>query len=401
MLLDLDRFKEVNDTLGHHVGDLLLTQIGPRVREVLGDAGGLISRLGGDEFAVVVPQPRSTHDVLKQAEAVREALRQPFEIDGMALEIGASVGVALYPDHGRDSHELMRCADIAMYFAKSTSAGVTLYTPQLDHHTPERLAMMSEIGAAIRGKQMMLNYQPLLSLNGGVCALEALTRWQHPRLGVLAPERFIGLAEMSDLIHELALWVLDSAVAEARSWHDAGHPMRVAVNLSTRNLLDLTMARQIGELITRHELPARYLEIEITESALMADPERALDVVHAIARLGVRLSIDDFGTGYSSLAYLKRLPVSTLKIDRTFVGDMLRNEQDALIVRSTVQLAQSLGLEVVAEGVEDAPTLEALRAMGCDIAQGFHIARPMAGEAVPGWLASAAESDGASNLAMN
>jgi len=389
MLLDLDRFKEINDTLGHAIGDRLLREIGPRLHAALGTRSGTLCRLGGDEFTLLVPGITERDEALALGFELLAALRQPYAIDGMQLEIGGSLGIALYPQDGEDSHALLRYADVAMYQAKHSGAGVVTYDRQFDRHTPERLAMVTEFGQALREQQLLLHYQPRLDLRDmRVSGFEALVRWQHPRLGFLMPQDFMPLLEMSDAIHGLTVQVMDLAVAAQRRWRDAGRDHAVSVNLSARNLVDDRCVRYLNELILRHALPPGALELEITETTLMHDPEGARELLAGIASRGVGLSIDDYGTGYSSLAYLRRLPIRALKIDRTFVRDMRTDEHDRIIVRSTINLAHNLGLQVVAEGVEDLETLALLREMGCDQAQGYAIARPMAGEAIDDWLAA-------------
>ncbi|HMM75987.1 MAG TPA: EAL domain-containing protein [Gammaproteobacteria bacterium] len=389
MLLDLDRFKEINDTLGHAIGDRLLCEIGPRLYAALGTRPGTLCRLGGDEFTLLVPGLTGRDAALALGFRLLDALRQPFAIDGMQLEIGGSLGIALYPQDGDDSHALLRYADVAMYQAKHSGAGVVVYDRQFDRHTPERLAMITEFGQALREHQLLLHYQPRLDLRDmRVTGFEALVRWQHPRLGFLMPQDFMPLLEMSDAIHGLTVHVMELAVAEQQRWRAAGRAHAVSVNLSARNLVDDRCVRHLNELILRHELPPGALELEITETTLMHDPEGARELLASIAGRGVELSIDDYGTGYSSLAYLRRLPIRALKIDRAFVRDMRADEHDRIIVRSTINLAHNLGLQVVAEGVEDLRTLALLREMGCYQAQGYGIARPMASEAIDDWLAT-------------
>ncbi|MBD3617921.1 MAG: EAL domain-containing protein [Chromatiales bacterium] len=386
LLLDLDRFKEVNDTLGHKIGDDLLRHIGPRVSQALNRQSASCYRLGGDEFAVLLPRVDDAVEATRMAEAVVDALRQPFQAGGMNLEIGGSIGVAVYPEHGTDSHALLRCADVAMYAAKRTSVAVTLYRPELDANTPERLTLMSELGMAIREGQLVLHYQPKIDIaHQRIIGCEALVRWHHPSLGIIPPDRFIPLAEMSDLIQPLTEQVVTQALIQLRAWHEAGLDLSVSVNLSVRNLLDHNCGTRLEELFERYPADPSRLELEITETALMSDPDRALEQIQRIGAFGVRLSIDDFGTGYSSLAYLKRLPLHALKIDRSFVSSMLEDEQDLIIVRSTINLAHSLGLDVVAEGVEDRGTAQALRAMDCDYAQGFYFNRPLAPDDFIDW----------------
>ncbi|MBL6751268.1 MAG: EAL domain-containing protein [Nevskia sp.] len=381
MLLDLDRFKEVNDTLGHRTGDLLLSQIGPRLQKVLAGRSPLICRLGGDEFAIVLDGLAGREKAVAAGRSVAKGLQEPFLVEGLELQIGGSIGVALYPEHGSDSHELLRAADVAMYRAKQTAAGVVVYNRGFDSHTPERLALMAELAQAIADRQLVLHYQPKLALaSGTVVGFEALVRWQHPRFGLLLPDAFLPLAEMGEGIEALTHSVLDGALAMHKSWKEAGHRYTVAVNVSARSLIDDRIVDTVRDLMQRHGTAAGELELEITETALMHDPETAAKRLTRIAELGVRLSIDDFGTGYSSLRYLRRFPLSALKIDSEFVRDMLDDEQDAIIVRSTIGLAHNLNLRVVAEGVENAATLAMLHEMGCDEAQGFYLG---AGSAAP------------------
>ncbi|MDQ8022589.1 MAG: EAL domain-containing protein [Moraxellaceae bacterium] len=377
MLLDLDRFKEVNDTLGHQTGDQLLKQVATRLGETLQDHDAMVFRLGGDEFALLLRTLWLPDHARIVAQDISAALRRPFDVQGVAIELAASIGISLFPQHGETSNALLRCADVAMYGAKGASTGVNVYDPAQDAHSPRRLAMITELGSAIRGDQLMLHFQPKLDLqHGGWSGCEALVRWSHPLLGQIPPSDFIQFAEMSDLIRPLSLWVARAAMQQLRAWREAGLNMGVAINLSARNLVDATFPDELAALIHEIGVPASALELEITETALISDPDRALSVVERLAGLGCCLSIDDFGTGYSSLAYLKRMPLTSLKIDRSFVRDMLQDEQDAIIVRSTIGLAHSLGLTVVAEGVEDLATLERLRDFGCDQAQGYFLSVP-------------------------
>lgn len=387
LLMDLDRFKEVNDTLGHPHGDRLLEQIGPRIQAVL-HASETIARLGGDEFAVVVPAADARRATLI-AEKILRAIEEPFTIEGLPLAIEASIGVALAPDHGVDPDRLIQCADVAMYLAKAKRSGYMIYQPDLDQHSPRRLALFGELRHAIDRKQLFLLYQPKIDLpSGRLIGVEALIRWDHPEHGVIPPDEFIPVAERSGLIKPLTLWVLESALGQCRAWHQAGLPLSVAVNLSARNLHDLELPEQVaGQLRASGVAPSR-LELEITESVVMSDPSRAMDVLTRLSALGAKLSIDDFGTGYSSLGYLKRLPVHQLKIDKSFIIDLARNTGDTVIVRSTIELAHNLGLTVVAEGVETPEVRRKLIELGCDSAQGYGIGRPMAADDVVRWRAA-------------
>jgi diguanylate cyclase (GGDEF)-like protein len=377
MLLDLDRFKEINDTLGHHVGDMLLREIGPRLNAVLGNDISLLCRLGGDEFAIAAP--RADEESIKQlAKKLLTALREPFYVAGTTLEIGGSIGIALFPQQGTDSHVLLRYADVAMYAAKRSGSGVALYDPREDQHSPDRLALMNELNAGIRADQLILHYQPKIDVaTRRIVGFEALVRWQHPRRGRLGPDAFIPLAELGDTIQPLTLQVVRMALMQQQLWRARSLPHHMAVNLSARNLIDDNCIAQLKLLIAEFEVEPGTLEFEITETALMSDPAGAATTLRSLAQLGVRLSIDDFGTGYSSLSHLNRLPIHALKIDRSFVRSMANNPQDAVIVQSTIGLAHNLKLQVVAEGVEDIEALTLLQYSGCDLAQGYYIGRPL------------------------
>lgn len=393
MLIDLDRFKEVNDTLGHAIGDKLLQKIARQLDQLLRGRGAQIYRLGGDEFAVLMPNAMDDREILQLANNIHSNLRRPTQVEGIALELGGSIGIAVFPRHGDNSHSLLRCADVAMYKAKSEASRTVIYDVDQDAHSPRRLSMMGELGTAIRQNQLVLHYQPRIDIASKRClGCEALVRWQHPRLGMVPPGEFIPLAEMSDLIQPLGLWVLENALQQVERWRTSGMELVVSVNLSTRNLMNSAFPGLIENLLKKYPVPPNLLEIEITESTLIGDPERALSVIGRIHSLGVRFSIDDFGTGYSSLGYLKRLPIDTLKIDRSFIRDMLMDEQDAVIVKSTLGLAHSFGLEVVAEGVEDGDTLEALRELNCEQAQGFYISRPVPADEFEAWFRSGANA---------
>ena len=389
LLLDLDRFKEINDTLGHHAGDKLLKLIGPRLEMELAEYPAVVARLGGDEFAILLKRVVNAGQATKLAGRVLEALKQPFEIDGLQTEISASVGVALCPEQASDVSTLMRFADVSMYHAKSERLGVSLYDNEIDRHTPKRLALMGDLGKAIRENQLELHFQPKINTHSKrIFGFEALLRWNHPELGAVPPAEFIPLVEMTDLIHPMTRWVVEHSIKQAKKWIDTGHHFSVAANLSVQNLLGEDLVKVTRRLLQRYSLPPQMLEYEITESTIMADPDRALRVLDSLHEMGVTLAIDDFGTGYSSLAYLKRLPVKTLKIDREFVQGMLEDEHDEIIVNSTINLAHNLGLKVVAEGVEDSTMLERLQQLGCDAAQGYFIAKPQSAIDVEAWLSN-------------
>jgi diguanylate cyclase (GGDEF)-like protein len=385
IVMDLDRFKEVNDTLGHGHGDLLLVAVARRLRPVLSDDATL-ARLGGDEFAVLLPDagPDEAADVARH---LLDAVRAPFDVEGMALEVGTSIGVARAPEDGEDVETLLKRADIAMYKAKEQRIGWLRYAPHMDDRTPERLVLVAELRRAIEAKELVLHYQPKLDLvKRRVTSVEALVRWPHPVRGMVSPGEFIPLAEHTGLIRPLTDWVLGEAVAQAARWEAAKLPLRVAVNISSRSLLEERFAEGVAALLLRHRVKPSLLELEITESVLLADPEKAERVLIELDTFGVRLSIDDFGTGYSSLGYLKRLPVHVLKIDRSFVSDMIESASDHAIVASTVTLSRNLDLEVVAEGVEDDATMVELSRLGCHMAQGFGISRPVPAADLDTWM---------------
>ena len=387
MLMDLDRFKEINDTLGHHYGDVLLRDLGPRLVEAVGE-GGLVARLGGDEFGVL--PPKGSHDVAVMehvASRLTECVSAPFAVDELSLEVGVSIGIARFPEDGGDSHALLRCADIAMYAAKEGQCDYKLYAADQNQHSVRRLSVLSDIRHALASDQIVVHYQPIVDLDDlTVIGAEGLVRWQHPELGLIPPGAFVQTVEQTGLIGPLTRHVLERSIAECSSWRQQGRDLSVAVNLSVRNLLDRDLPKEIERLLGIYSLPAEALQLEITESMIMSDPERAMATVTRLSGLGVRMSVDDFGTGYSSLANLRRLPIKDLKIDRSFVSPMLNDESDLIIVRSTINLGHDLGLRVIAEGVEDAATMRELALLGCDLAQGYHVSRPMGADAFEQWL---------------
>ena len=385
LLLDLDRFKDVNDTLGHHHGDLLLGEVAARLTSALRGVD-TVARLGGDEFAMLLPDA-TAEGAAAVADKLRATLHQPLTLDGVGLDLDASIGIAVYPDHGGDAAELLQHADVAMYAAKQTHAGFVVYDPAVDQHSPRRLALLGGLRRALERNELVLHYQPKADLHSGqVLGAEALVRWQHPAHGLLGPGEFIPLAERTGLIHPLTRWVLDAALRQAAEWRRAGHHLSIAVNVSTRSLLDHDFPEQVADRLATWQVPAGSLVLEVTESAVMADPALALEVLGRLHALGVGLAVDDFGTGYSSMAYLKALPVDELKVDRSFVGQMTTSNSDAVIVRSTIDLGHNLGLHVVAEGVENQATWEELAALGCDTAQGYHLGRPMPAADLERWL---------------
>jgi diguanylate cyclase (GGDEF)-like protein len=387
MLIDLDRFKEINDTLGHHYGDELLRELGPRLAACVGEAG-LVARLGGDEFVVLVGQltddPAPLHALGGRLLA---CVAEPFEIDELSISVVASIGISRFPIDGHDLNELLRCADVAMYSAKEAHSGCKLYAATLDHHSVRRLSLLGDFQRGLSGSELVVHFQPIICPDDLVVrGAEGLIRWMHPEHGLLAPGTFVETVEQTEMIRPLTLFVLERSIAQCARWRHSGRELSVSVNLSVRNLLDANLPQEVDALLKAYRLSPSALQLEITESMIMKDPERVLATVEQLNLLGVRLSVDDFGTGFSSLAILKRLPIDELKIDRSFVSQMLADESDLIIVRSTINLGHDLGLRVVAEGVEDASTLEYLATLGCDLVQGFHVSKPLSAEAFMDWL---------------
>jgi len=392
LLIDLDRFKEVNDTIGHPCGDLLLQQVGPRLRVELREAD-TVTRLGGDEFVVLL-RGADTERAAAVAARLVMALERPFELDGFGVAIGGSIGIALYPEHGADADSLLREADIAMYAAKDARSGYTIYAPDTDRHSRERLGLLADLRQAIDGGDLLVHYQPQMDVRTGLLtAVEALVRWPHPTRGLLPPDEFIPLAERTRLIQPLSRWILAAALRQCAAWRANGLDVPVSVNMSVYDLRDHDLPDVIDEALSKYGVPPDRLRIEITESSLMANPPRAREILARLRARGVQISIDDFGIGYSSLAYLKNLPVDELKIDRSFVHEMAVDVGSRAIVRAIIDLADSLKLRVVAEGVEDEATLAALAGLGCDVAQGFYFARPMPPADLARWASEIARTE--------
>ncbi len=387
LMLDLDQFKEVNDTLGHHVGDAVLVEFARRVEGLL-DPNDVFARFGGDEFALFVRRS-SLASVRDFADQVLSASYQPLRLDGTDIVVAVSVGIAAVTDDDRDATAVLRRADIAMYTAKRQHAGLEVYSEEIDRRTPERLSLFGDLRAALEGDAIEVHYQPKIDLaTSTVTGFEALARWNHPTRGWVSPDEFIPIAEETGLIKQLTDQVLSAALRATRRWRDAGLDLGVAVNLSTLDLLDELLAERLAHRLEQHGLLPEHLTLEITESSLMADTPRTMHTVAQLDQLGVGLSLDDFGTGYSSLSYLRRLPVAELKIDRSFVANIMLEPQDEMIVRSTIDLGHNLGLHVVAEGIENAAVLARLLSLGCDIGQGYGISRPLSEEFVNTWLST-------------
>lgn len=385
VLIDLDRFRSVNDTLGHLAGDRLLLQIAERLRAAL-PRGAEVARLGGDEFAVLLPLAESTTSAMRSARALVSALGSPLDLDGLTLVLEASAGVAVFPEHAREAEGLLRRADVAMYEAKRDRTGVEVYEATRDSNTPDRLGLLADLRRALDAGEVELHYQPKVGFDGVVSGLEALVRWVHPERGRVPPDEFIAIAETSGLMPRLTEYVLETALAQVARWRSDGLTVPVAVNVSPRDVHTPGFAGAVAGRLARHGVPPAALQLEITEHVLLEDPQRAADTLAGLAGHGVKMSLDDFGTGYSSLVHLRRLPVSELKIDRSFVARLAVDAEDAEIVRCTVDLAHSLGLLVVAEGVEDDETWERLRDLGCDAVQGWLVAAAMPPDETTAWL---------------
>ncbi len=388
MLMDLDRFKEVNDTLGHFNGDQLLERIGARLRGAVRD-GDAVGRLGGDEFAVVLTDAKDREAVVQAAQRILKVFEEPFVVGGLALEVQASIGIALCPENGKRVSELIQAADVAMYVAKKAHSGFEFYSEDQHQYSPDRLELVGELRRAIDENELVLFYQPKVDLaTNTVKGVEALVRWDHPRRGLLPPDEFVPLAERTSLIKRFTLHLLEQALVQCRRWHDEGLELTVAVNLSMQNLLDLHLPDDVLRLLREYEVDPKWLELEITESVIMSEPRRARVVLTRLAEMGISLAIDDFGTGYSSLAYLKDLPVASVKIDKSFVLAMDKDHDDEAIVRSTIDLGRNLGLEVIAEGIESQRVFNRLTELGCVYGQGFHMSKALPPDKLGRWVSA-------------
>jgi diguanylate cyclase (GGDEF)-like protein len=396
LFIDLDHFKEINDTLGHRYGDSVLRALAPRLQETVRQSD-TVARLGGDEFGLLLPNTSPAEASLVASKLI-DRLKHPVRIEGLSLQVAASIGIASCPVHGEDPDVLLQRADVAMFEAKENRSGFELYSPSRDESSADRLVLAGELREAVELSQLTLRYQPIVALpTRETCAVEALVRWQHPVRGTVTPDTFIPLAEHLGLIRLLTLGLVRQAAHQWRIWNDEGMDLSIALNISVRHLMSRDFSSEIAALLAEGGLPANRLKLEITESALMDDPDHAAEVIRALSAKGIRIAIDDFGTGYSSLAYLNQLPVHQLKIDKTFVNELTTSTSAEIIVRSTVELAHNLGLEVVAEGVESEAALERLAQLGCDFAQGFHISRPLLGSQLSGRV-PAGKTQGAPTL---
>jgi len=385
ILMDLDRFKEINDTLGHNIGDLLLKEVGERLVRTVRDTD-TVARLGGDEYVIIL-EDMPEQNIERVAEKILKALDRPFMLGEEMIEISASLGIARFPDHGNDATTITRRADVAMYAAKHDHSGFAIYSEAQEHSSRSDLSLRSELRHAIEQDELVLYFQPKIDHQTSmVMGVEALVRWQHPKRGFLPPDLFIPIAEQTGLIGPLSRWVLAKAIQQCAALHQVGMGISVAVNLSARNLHDKGLVSEITSLLTSAEVDSHCLVIEITESAVMEDPAFALGILNQLDGMGVTLAIDDFGTGYSSLANLSKLPMDEIKIDKSFVLDMMHDKQAAVIVRSTIDLGHNLGLKVVAEGVETQEIWDTLTLWGCDTAQGYFMSKPLPADKLMEWL---------------
>jgi diguanylate cyclase (GGDEF)-like protein/PAS domain S-box-containing protein len=399
LLMDLDRFKEVNDSLGHPAGDQLLIEVTDRIRGAIRDSD-TFARLGGDEFGLLLPELNDSHGVLPVLDRISAALEAPITVHTLPLAVEASIGVAMYPENGEEAQVLIQRADVAMYEAKRESTAACFFDHESHQYDTSRLTLVGELRRAIERDELVLHYQPKALLdNSSVRSVEALVRWQHPTRGLIFPDDFIPIAQETSLIGPLTLHVVEMALRQGRIWRDDGLDLTIAVNLSTRNLLDRELPHRLEELLESANMPATSLELEVTESSMLANPKRAKVVLGELSALGIRLSIDDFGTGYSSLCYLRELPVDEIKIDRSFVMRMNEERDDVAIVRSTIDLGRNLGLDVVAEGVETREIWDKLQELGCQTAQGYYLSRPVPAEMLTEWLRDRSEAAAATAAA--
>lgn len=379
LLMDLDRFKDVNDSLGHAIGDVLLVKVAQRLTEKVRKTD-TVSRLGGDEFAILLPDT-TCKEVEVLVKSIIKSITSPFNIDDQEINIGISIGIVSYPTDGTDSVSLMQHADMAMYIAKRNQIHSSRYNAEEDFYSSNRLNLISDLRNALADDSLDLYFQPQVTVDGTtITGAEALLRWKHIEHGYISPEKIVELAEYVGIIHQLSIWVIDKAIEQCSHWHQHNQNISIAINLSVHDLKNPTLCEQIEDLLTKYKLPSKYLTLEITESGMMDNPARSIEILNTLSGLGINLSIDDFGTGFSSLAYLKQLPVNELKIDKSFVLDMDTNESDAVIVQSTINLGHNLGLKVIAEGIEHEGLLEKVKALGCDMAQGYLFGKPQSSQ---------------------
>ena len=384
-IIDVDKFKEINDTMGHLTGDAVLYEVGERLSLSL-RSSDTVARLGGDEFALVLPKVTDEAPVML-ANKITTSLETPISFGDQSIDVSASIGIAIYPEHGDTSEALLRHADSAMYNAKQSGTSYAVFDAAEDSKRQEKVQLISDLKYALDAFELYLDYQPIIDLNTSqVRGVEALIRWQHPELGLIPPDQLIPMAEKKGLIQKLTLWVFDVAFKQCVQWHDMGAKITISINLSPRNFLDPNLPDDISKALKKWGLEPEWVKLEITENMTMSQPEKSLEIISRLEKMGLDISIDDFGTGYSSLSYLKKLPVKELKIDKSFVLDMNKDKNNEIIVNSTINLAHDLGLDVVAEGVEDEAVLKMLQDLGCNRAQGYFMCKPASADEISKWL---------------
>lgn len=388
LILDIDDFKKVNDTLGHYSGDSLLKKVASSLKGTLRDSDTL-ARIGPDEFGILIQTKTDPESIDQIRKKIQRIFFQPFVIEGLSIEVQVSMGIAFFPKHGKEAETIMQRASVAVYSARQDRNKFTVYSEKLDKNSPHRLTMVGELRQAIQNDELILYYQPKIDLQKWqVLGVEALVRWQHPEHGFMPPDEFIPMAERTGLIRPLSVWMLNHALSQAEIWHKKDIKISVAVNFSPVTFLDTELPNQIIGMLSLYEVPAKYVTFEITEGSMLKDPAMAMEIMNRLVEAGIKISIDDFGTGYSSLAYFKNLPVQEVKIDKSFVSDMLTNERDNVIVKSIIDLGHNLGMRVVAEGVENKETMIALKQMGCDVLQGYYVSRPVSSGDFMDWISS-------------
>jgi len=386
LIFNINNFKEINDTLGHFNVDRLLKQVVSRLQGAARKSDTL-SRIDGSEFAILLPIIQKNEDIILFIKKILKIFTEPFSINKLTFEIQISIGAAVFPEHGKDVDTIMQRANLALFTAIQSHQQYTIYSNDLDKNSPHRITMMGELRKAIDNDELVLYYQPKINLETDrISGVEALVRWQHPEHGFLPPDEFIPMAERTGLIKLLSIWVLKEALGQAEKWHNKNLKLNIAINLSPTTFLDSDLPDLIIGMLSIYDIPAEYVILEITESSMIKDPDLAMEILNRLTKRGLKISIDDFGTGYSSLAYLKKLPVSEIKIDKSFVSDMLKNDNDAVIVKSIIDLGHNLSLNVVAEGVEDKKTAARLKTLGCDVLQGYYFSKPLSNKDFLGWL---------------
>jgi diguanylate cyclase len=386
LIFNINNFKEINDTLGHYNGDRLLKQVVSRLQSAARKSD-TISRIDGKEFAILLPVIQEREDIILFIKKIQKIFTESFSIDKLKFEIQINIGTAIFPEHGKDVDTIMQRANVALFAAKQSNQQYTIYSSELDKQSPHRITMMGELRQAIENDELVLYYQPKINLHTrSISGVEALVRWQHPEHGFLPPDEFIPMAERTGLIKLLSIWVLKQALSQAEKWHSKNLKFSIAINLSPTTFLDSDLPDLIIGMLSIYDIPAEYVILEITESSMIKDPDLAMEILNRLTSKGLKISIDDFGTGYSSLSYLKKLPASEIKIDKSFVSDMLKSDNDAVIVKSIIDLGHNLSLNVVAEGVEDKETVTRLKALGCDVLQGYYFSKPLSSEDFLNWL---------------